>query len=91
MLSMIMVLSAAAGAAFATEPRREVMGRADLPPKVEDTFERESGGRGLEQIRLVVDPAGHKSYVARVVGTGRIVEVAADGSLRWVVKPATND
>jgi hypothetical protein len=91
MLSMIMVLSAAVGAASAAEPRREVVGRAELPAKVEDTFEREAAGRGLEQIRRIVDSAGRTSYVARVAGTGKIVEATPDGTLRSAVPSPTKN
>jgi hypothetical protein len=86
LFSVLMVFFAALATASGAEPTRsEVLGRADLPAKVEDTFERQAAGRGLEQIRRVVDSAGRTSYVARVVGTGKLIEATPDGSLRSAV------
>lgn len=88
--SVLMVFFAALATASGAEPTRsEVLGRADLPAKVEDTFERQAAGRGLEQIRRVVDPAGRTSYVAKVVGTGKVVEVTPDGGLRTAAPTPT--
>jgi len=91
LFSVLMVFFAALATASGAEPTRsEVVGRADLPPRVEDTFERQAAGRGLEQIRRVVDPAGRTSYVARVVGTDKVVEATPDGNLRSAAPSPTN-
>ncbi|MCU1280343.1 MAG: hypothetical protein JWM53_3889 [bacterium] len=69
-------------AAGAAEPDPgEVLGRAELPPKVEAAFAREAGAQGLAHIRRLVDARGHVIYSAEIAGTGRKLEVAPDGKL----------
>jgi hypothetical protein len=79
MAILALVVPLAAGAA---EPDPgDVLGRAELPPKVEAAFAREAGGQGLAQIRRLVDARGHVIYSAEIVGTGRKLEAAPNGNL----------
>jgi hypothetical protein len=59
--------------------RVEVLGRSQLPAKVEATFARQAGERGLEQIRRGVDSQGRTVYSAQIAGTDRTVDVAPSG------------
>lgn len=81
-LVAIVALVAPLVASAADPPNGEVLGRAELPPKVEATFERQAGTQGLEHIRRARDSHGHVIYTAEIAGSGRIVAVTPDGSVR---------
>ncbi len=69
-------------ASWAAEADRfEVLGRAELPSSVEAAFARQASDKGIEHIRRVVDARGHVTYSAKIVATGRTVDVAADGTV----------
>jgi hypothetical protein len=59
--------------------RVEILGRSELPAKVEATFARQAGERGLEQIRRGIDSHGRTVYTAQIAGSDRTVEVAPSG------------
>jgi hypothetical protein len=65
----------------AAPPRVEVVGRAELPPRVEAAFARQAGNRGIENLRRVEDAHGHTTYSAHVADTGHIVRVDSSGKI----------
>lgn len=83
-LIAIVALVAPLIASAADPPNGEVLGRAELPPKVEAAFERQAGEQGLEHIRRARDAHGHVIYTAEIAG--RTVAVAPDGSPRTAAR-----
>ena len=76
---LVFALITPLAASAAKLERVEVVGRSELPAKVEATFAQQAGERGLEQIRRGIDPHGRTVYAAQIGGTERTVEVASSG------------
>jgi hypothetical protein len=77
----ILVLMAPVVGSAAGTPSVEVVGRAELPPRVEAAFERQAGNAGIDHIRRSVDAHGRVTYSAKVAGTGHIVRIRGDGKI----------
>jgi hypothetical protein len=86
MRTFLVMLALLAPLVAAAEPpsNAEVLGRADLPSKVDASLSRQASPEALGPIRRVVDKQGRVIYTAEVGQTGRTIEVTADGK---VVEP----